>query len=226
MVRLTKKSKQSLKLNKIVKYLVLSDLVFYSGWGLISPIFAIFLLNSIVGGTAFVVGMAAGINLIFRSILRVPFGVMSDKSQKTAFHLMFWGLLIAAFVPLGYIYASLPMHIYLLQFILGASLAMSSGGWTALFSRHMDKGKESTEWGYDAVAVGLGPGIAGILGGAAVTYFGFQSVFVGVTLLGLIGVFMLLAIKKSILHGAGLIIRNKISAEAYELRRMKKARFA
>jgi len=197
----------NLKLNKIIRYLVLSDLVFYSGWGLISPVFAIFLLNSIAGGNAFVVGMAAGIHLVVRSLLRIPFGMQADKSQKRAYHLMIWGLFISAFVPLGYIYSSLPVHIYLLQMILGAALAMSTAGWTCLYARHLDRGKESTEWGVDAVAVGLGPGIAGVLGGAAVTYFSFKAVFYAVTLIGLVGVVLLLFIKKDILKQKKLLPR-------------------
>lgn len=195
----------NLKLNKIIKYLVLSDLIFYTGWGLISPIFAIFVLNSIIGGTAFVVGLAAGINLIVRSILRIPFGRYADKSQKISYYLMFYGLFISALVPIGYIYSSAPIHLYILQAILGASLAMSSAGWTCLYSRHMDRGKESTEWGIDAVAVGIGPGVAGILGGLALTYFSFDKVFIGTTLLGLIGVFALLIIKKDILRNRNLL---------------------
>ncbi len=192
------------KLNRIIKYLVLSDLVFYSAWGLISPIFAIFLVNSIVGGTAFVVGIAAGINLVVRSLLRVPFGIFSDKSRKTAYYLMLLGLLFSALIPVGYIYSTKPIHIYLLQALLGVMLAMSTAGWTALFSRHMDKGKESTEWGIDAVAVGLGPGIAAALGGAAVTYFSFNDVFMAVTIFGLIGVLVLLFIRQDILQNKKL----------------------
>ena len=195
----------NLELNKIIKYLVLSDLIFYTGWGLISPIFAIFILDLIVGGNAFVVGLAAGIALITRSVLRIPFGMYADKGQKISYHLMFYGLLISALVPIGYIYSSLPGHIYLLQAVLGASLAMSSSGWTCLYSRHMDKGKESTEWGIDAVAVGIGPGIAAILGGAALLYFSFDKVFIGTTILGLIGVFTLLIVKKDILKKKHLL---------------------
>ena len=82
---------------------------------------------------------------------------------------------------------------------------MSTAGWTALFSRHMDKGKESTEWGVDAVAVGLGPGIAAALGGLAVTYLSFNFVFILVTLAGLAGVVILLVIKKKILKSKRLI---------------------
>lgn len=194
----------NLKLNKIIKYLVLSDLIFYTGWGLISPIFAIFILDSIIGGTAFVVGMSAAINLVVRSVLRIPFGIAADKSQRTSYHLMFWGLLVSAFIPIGYIYASTPMNLYIMQGVLGAALAMSTAGWTCLYSRHMDKGKESTEWGVDAVAVGLGPGIAAALGGLAVTYFSFNVVFLGVALIGIIGALLLLVIKKDILKGRNL----------------------
>lgn len=219
----TKKSIYSL--NKIIKYLLLSDLVFFSAWGLISPIFAIFLIKSIIGGTAFVAGMAAGVHLIVRSLLRIPFGVLADKGQKISYSLMFWGLLISAIIPIGYIYSTTPMHIYILQAVLGAALAMSTAGWTCLFARHIDKGKESTEFGYDAVAVGIGPGITGILGGAAVTYFSFNSVFIAVTLIGLVGVLLLLFIKQSILKGDNLIFNNNSSrAGIYELRRLKKAR--
>lgn len=194
-----------LKINKIIRYLVLSDLIFYTGWGLISPIFAIFILDSIIGGTAFVVGLAAGINLITRSVLRIPFGMYADKSQKISYYLMFYGLLISALVPIGYIYSIVPGHLYILQGILGAGLAMSTAGWTCLYSRRMDRGKESTEWGIDAVAVGIGPGIAAISGGLALTYFSFKEVFIGVTIFGLIGTFALLVIKKDILKKRALI---------------------
>lgn len=216
-----------IKLNKIIKYLIFSDLVFYTGWGLISPIFAIFILNSITGGSAFVVGIAAAINLIIRSIVRIPFGMMvdSNKNHKKAYSFMFWGLFISALIPLGFIFAKLPWHIYVLQGVLGISLAISTAGWTGIFTRHMDKGKESTEWGIDSVAVGLGPGIAAAVGGIAVTYFTFNLVFVAVGIMGLIGAILLLFVKKDILHehkdGEYLLEKGKIFNER-EIRRLKK----
>lgn len=208
-----------MELNRIIKYLIYSDLVFYTGWGIISPIFAIFILEGITGGNAFVVGMAAAVHLIVRSLLRVPFGMKADKSQKVSYQFMLWGLLVAALVPLGYIFSKNAWHIYIFQAVLGASLAMSTAGWACIFSRHMDKGKESTEWGFDAVAVGLGPGIAAAAGGIAVTYFSFNSVFIVVTLIGLIGVLLLLFVKKDILKQA----ERKSAIFAHrEIRRLKK----
>jgi MFS family permease len=190
-----------IELNKIVKYLIYSDLIFYTGWGLISPIFALFLVEGLKL-TAFVVGMSSAVNLIVRSLLRIPFGIRVDRhhNQRKAFNYMFWGLLIAAIIPIGYIFASNQWHIYILQAILGAVLAMSTAGWTGIFSRNMDKGKESTEWGVDAVAVGIGPGIAAALGGLAVTYFSFNWVFIAVTIVGIIGALFLLVIKNDIVN--------------------------
>lgn len=210
-----------INLNKITKYLIYSDLVFYTGWGLISPIFAIFILENISGGTIFVAGLSSAIHLIVRSALRIPFGIASDKdkSHKRAYKLMFLGLLIAALIPFGYILARTPLCIYILQAILGISLAASTAGWTCIFTRHMDKGRESTEWGLDAVAVGLGPGIAGAVGGLAVTYFSFSWVFAAVGIIGLIGVLFLIAVKKDILESK---IKDGKMFSHHEVRRLKK----
>ena len=134
---------------------------------------------------------------------------------------MFWGLLIASFVPVGYIFSTNQGHIYILQAVLGVSLAMSTAGWTGVFTKHIDSRKESAEWGLDAVAVGIGPGIAGALGGLAVTYFSFALVFTAVGVIGIIGTLLLLAVRKDVLrYGAG---SGKLFVSR-EVRRLKKAR--
>jgi len=212
-----------IKLNKIIKYLIYSDLVFYTGWGLISPIFAIFILDMIQGGSAFVVGIAAAISLIVRSIVRIPFGMYIDSSRnsKTAYYFMLIGLLVGALIPIGFIFARTPLHIYILQAIFGIAMAASTAGWTCIFSRKIDRNKESTEWGIDAVAVGIGPGIAAAVGGLLVTYFSFSYVFIAVTILGLIGVLLLLFIKKEVLNSR--VVDGSLFMHR-ESRRLKKVR--
>jgi len=190
----------NIKLNNIIKYLIYSDLVFYTGWGLISPIFSVFILQNIAGAGVLVIGLAASINLIVRSIVRIPFGMYADKSQKIAYNLMFVGLLITSLIPIGYLYSTRAWHIYVLQAVYGIFIAMSTSGWTSIFSKHMDHGKESTEWGIDSVAVGLGPGLAAAAGGAAAEFFGYPILFVIVTGVGLIGSLLLLPIRKKIIR--------------------------
>lgn len=189
-----------IKFNRIVKYLVLSDLIFWAGWGLISPVFAIFIIDKIEGGTAFVVGIAAAIYWILKSLLRIPIGMFLDTrpGERDDYWFLTVGLFIAALIPFGFIFAKFPWHIYSLQAIYAVAMAMSLSGWSAIFTRHIDKGKEATEWGLDATSVGLGIGISGAIGGWAVTQFGFGPVFIIVGILGIIGAILLLGLKNEI----------------------------
>jgi len=189
-----------IQINKIVKYLVLSDLVFWAGWGLITPVFAIFIVDRIQGGTAFVVGIASAIYWILKSILRIPIGMFLDKTigERDDYWFLTVGLFMAAFVPFGYAIATLPWHIYMLQVFYAIGMAMSLSGWTAIFTRHIDKGKEATEWGIDATSVGLGAGISAAIGGWAVTQFGFALVLIAVGILGLIGASILFLLRDEI----------------------------
>jgi MFS family permease len=188
------------KTGKIARYLILSDLIFYTGWGFITPIFAIFIIERIEGGNAIVAGFASATYLIVMSILRIPIGIFLDSKpgEKDDYWFLVLGLLIAAMVPFGYIFVKFSWQIYLLQTVHAIGMAMTLSAWPAIFTRHIDKGKESTEWGLDATSVGLGGGISGAIGGWAVIQFGFNPVFVAAGIIGLVGVFLLLFLKNDI----------------------------
>lgn len=188
------------KPNRIIKYLVLSDLLFWAGWGLITPIFSIFIIEKIDGGTIFVAGMAAAVYWTLRSAFRIPIGMFLDRhpAERDDYLFLTAGLFIAALTPLAFIFAKVPWHIYVIQAVHALAMAISLSGWSAIFTRHIDKGKEATEWGLDATSVGVGMGISGALGGWAATQFGFQIVFASVSSLGLVSVFLLLCLKNDI----------------------------
>jgi MFS family permease len=187
-------------INKVVKVLIYSDLVFFTGWGLVTPIFAIFIVEKIEGGNVVVAGIASAIFWLLRSILRVPMGIYLDKTQgeKDDFWFIIGGFSLAGLVPFGFLLASLPWHIYLLQALYGLGIALNTSGWAAIFTRHIDKGKESTEWGLDATAIGLGGGVAGAVGGFLVSNFGFEPVFVAVGVLGFLGALLPLFVYKDL----------------------------
>jgi len=188
------------KPNKVIRYLVLSDFVFWSGWGFLTPIFAIFILNRIQGGNVFVVGMAFAIFWITRSLFRIPISILLDAcpAEKDDYLVLIVGLFLAAMVPFGYIIATKPIHIYLLQGLHGFSLAMSYAGWTGIFTRHIDIGRESTEWGLNASTIGIGIGIGGAIGGWGVTRFGFIPIFLFVGIFSLVGVMILSGLRSEI----------------------------
>jgi predicted MFS family arabinose efflux permease len=189
-----------LKVNQVIKYLILADLIFWSGWGLLSPIFAVFVIKNIEGGSLSVIGLASGIYWILKSLLRIPIGIFLDsrRGEEDDFWFLFFGLVLSSLVPFGYLMAKYPWHIYLLQSLQAFGMAMALSGWTAIFTRHIDQGKEATEWGLDATFVGLGIGISGILGGMIAQIFGFKTVFVLVGISGLLAGSLLFGILKII----------------------------
>lgn len=187
-------------INRVIKYLILSDLIFWSGWGLFNPIFAIFVVEKIEGGSVFVVGAAVAIYWIVKALLRTPIGIFLDSlsGERDDYLFLVLGLFVVALIPFGYYFSSQPWHIYLLQAVHGIAMAVSLSGWDTIFTRHIDRGKEGVEWGVHATTYGLGVGISGLIGGWAVTRFGFEPVLILVGVMGLIGVFVLLGLKNEI----------------------------
>ena len=172
------------KINKVIKILIMSDIALLTGYGLILPVFAIFLTQRIQGGNVEVAGFAAAIYWIVKSIVIIPFGKYLDKNhgEKDDLAFIIAGNFLAAISVIGYLFAWLPWHVYVLQGIFAVGMGMNVPGYTAIFTRHIDKGKEAFEWSVRGSTAAVGTGLAGALGGVVAMHFGFQSLFVGVAL--------------------------------------------
>jgi MFS family permease len=189
-----------IKINKIVKYLVLADIAFWTGWGLINPIFSIFIVEKIVGGTALVAGIATAIYWTMRSLLVFPIGTILDKydGDRDDYLFLVTGNLVASLVLFGFMFAIYPWHIYVLQFFYGLGMAMAIAGWRSLFTKRIDKGREASEWAIDDTFISLGCGMAGLVSGWIATQFGFTQSFLIAGTLGILSVFVLLGLRKEI----------------------------
>jgi MFS family permease len=187
--------------NRVIKILIVSDFFLLSGLGLIAPIFAVFIINNIQGADVSVVGIAVGIYWILKSIIQVPIGKYLDKKhgEKDDFYFLIIGTFLASLVPLGFIFASLPWHLYALQIIQAVAMAMAVPSWGGIFIRHIDKGKEAMTWSFESAAVGIGAGSAGIIGGIIAKTFGFVPLFIGVSILGIFAACLFMLISKNLI---------------------------
>jgi len=187
-----------IRLNKIVKYLILSDIAFFTGWGLVTPVFSIFIVDKIHGGTALVVGIATAMYWIVKAFLEFPIGTLLDKyaGEKDDYLFLISGFFIASLVPFGFVFAIFPWHIYLLQFFYGLGMAMAISAWRAIFTKNVDKGKEASEWSLDNSMLGFGTGIAGVVSGYMVLKFGYETTFCLAGILGLLGVLVIFFLRK------------------------------
>ncbi len=188
-------------INKVIKILVFYDLVLLFGWGLIIPILAIFIVESIKGGDVKVVGIAVGIYWIGKSIIQIPIARYLDKNhgEKDDYYALIGGTLLASFAPLGFIFATLPWHMYILQGVNALGMALAIPSWCGIFTRHIEKGKEAFCWSLDSSALGIGTGAAGILGGMVAGTLGFTPLFIGVSVLGIMATLLSLLIRKDLL---------------------------
>lgn len=192
-------------INKIIRFLIYSDFVFNSAWGLLGPVFAIFIVQSITVGSATegakVVGFATFFYWVVKSILQIPLSKIFDKrtGERDDFWFMFFGLLITGLVPFGYLISYLPWHIYMFQIIQAIGMAMHVPSWFAIFTRHIDKGREAYEWGLNSTLLGFGIGITGAIGGLLVAFFGFKIIFILAGSLNIFSALLFLLIHKDIL---------------------------
>lgn len=196
---------KKININKVIKILISSDFVFNSGWGLLAPVFAIFLVQKIAVGDpvegAKVAGFASLTYWTVKSFLQIPIGRYLDRNhqEKDDFWFMFLGTFLAGLTPFGYLISSLPWHIYAFQVIHAFGMAMVIPSWSAIFTRHIDKGKEAFEWGLRSTSLGFGAGFAGAIGGILAGLFGFKIIFILVGTFTMVSAILLLLIKEEII---------------------------
>lgn len=186
--------------NKVIRILILADVALLTGFGFILPIFAIFVTEQIQGGDVRVIGFVTFIYWIILSLVLIPCGRYLDKTkgEKDDLYFIIIGIVLSIVAVFGLIFAFLPWHLYLLWSIYAIGMGIYFPGYMAIFTRHIDKGKEALSWSTRMALVGMGMGIAGILGGTVVYYFGFNVLFFGIIILLLISIIFPLLILKEL----------------------------
>jgi len=184
-------------INPIIRLLIISDTVFVGAVGLLGPVFALFIEDFIKGGNAAVAGLAAGIYLFTKSIFQIPIAHYIDKTlgERDDFWFMFIFTVFIAFIPLLYLVITTPLQLYIVQFILGLFTAFTFPTYMAIFTRHIDKEKEGTEWGIYFTLTDLTSAAFAAIGGYIATVQGFPTLIITVVIISFIGAMLLWPIK-------------------------------
>ncbi len=197
------------KINSVIRFLTISDFLIISGFGLISPIFAIFIIDSIEGGSIEVVGIATMVYLLTKSLGQIPAAYLVDKikGERDDFWAMILGSILYSFIPVVYLFVSSPMELYIVQFFYGLLVAFTFPSWYAIFTRHIDKDREGLEWGVYNTLIDLGAAAAAAMGGFLAAKFGFNYLFIIVAAISLVGSLFLAFIYKNMKVGHVLVRR-------------------
>lgn len=192
-------------INHVAQVLTTSDVLMLSGFGLISPIFAVFVTDQIRGASLTAVGLASTIYLLIKSGLQVPAAQLIDRirGERDDFFLMLIGSLIISLTPLSYIFIRSVSQLFLAQAIYGIGGALSYPAWLAIFTRHIDKKRTGWEWSIYYSSIDLAGAATGGVGGFLAERFGFRSLFLLVSLVSFLGTFWLLKVYKSLKDQTG-----------------------
>ena len=185
-----------LKVNKVIEYMILSDIMMLSGWGLITPIIAVFFTDQVVGGSVALAGLASGAYFGVKSILQIPIARYIDarRGEWDDWWIMIIGSVFITISAFLYVFVKLPWHVIAVQIIYGVGGGLSYPAWQAIYTRHIDKREEGFEWSLYYTATDIGSAVTSGLGGFIAATFGYKYLFMVVGIMSLLGTMFLAGI--------------------------------
>lgn len=190
------------QMNPIVKAYIVSEAFVWSAWNFITPIAAIFVVNNVAGGSIQAAAFGYSVYLVSRVIFELIIGrFLIGASDKKKFTYTVVGLFILTIAYLGFAFTSILIMLYIFYFLLGLGIGIAAPAKNSLFSIHLDKNKEATEWSLTDAATFLSDALAIIIGGFIATSFGFKPLFILASCINFIGIVpYLLSINKKNIH--------------------------
>ena len=176
-------------INAVVRAFIISEIFLWSSWNAIIPIFAIFAATKIPGGNTEIAASSFSAYLIVRVIFELASGKYLSKStdaQKFAMSIL--GIVL---ISLGYVGFALTKNVsslFIFYGVIGMGLGIASPAKNCLFSSHLDKDKEVTEWSIYDGFVFMGMAMSATIGGFIANRYGFTFLFYLVAVTNLLSV--------------------------------------
>ncbi len=183
-------------MRKKLKILLFASALLMLAGGLFGPIYAVFVEQ--IGGDLLTAGGAYAAFAIASGVL-IFFLSRWEDHVKHQEKLIVAGYFLSTIGFLGYLFIKTPLHLFIVQIILGFGEAVSSPAFDGLYSKNLQKGKFASEWGMWESLFYITTGVAAIAGGFLAQEFGFKVLFAVMfvfSLLGLISSLFLLKKKK------------------------------
>jgi MFS family permease len=198
-------------MNRTLKLLIASDTLVFTGFGLITPILAIYINDSVIGGSITAVGIMTTIFLLTKTIFQLLFAKVFKPKHR--FYMVWLGTFLIACVPIIYLISTKIWHFYIAEIIYGLGGGLAYPAWFSLFANNLTKGKQGFEWSIYSGLVGIGAAVSAFIGSFMATKLGFPITFLISGILALAGMLILLGLQKnnlkSILPGEIFINKHK-----------------
>jgi peptide deformylase len=187
-------------MSRSVKILVAYNFFIVFGFGLLTPIFAVFITKQIIGATVAVAGIAEAIYLGTKGIGQIFVADYLDIEQedKRNWRWALIGSLIFGLSTPLYIFCHRPIHLYLVELVMGIAAALEYPAFYSLFLRHLDRRRKAFQLSLHNTIIELGTAVAAAIGGVLASYFGFFNLFFVVMGCSLFGTILLITMYPSL----------------------------
>ena len=143
--------------------------------GLLGPIYAIFVQE--IGGGILAASVAWTVFSLVTGVLILCFGRLEDHRLNKRLMVPV-GYFILAFATLGYLFVATSTELFAIEALMGIGVAMLTPAWDAIYSTHLDKGRESSQWAYWDGGTRIIYAGGAMLGGLVATLYGFKTLFI------------------------------------------------
>ena len=194
-------------MNKVIRVLIISDFFIWSGFGLLGPVFAVFITEQIKGGGLEVIGFASSIYLICKSVLQIPIARFLDmcRGERDDFGAMLAGSFVMSVIPFLYLGISRPWELYVIEAFYGIGAALAYTSWEAIFTRHVDKDDVALEWSMYNTVTDVGGAVTASAGGLIAQAFGFHALFMTTGVVMCFGALLLITVAHAFKSGRATI---------------------
>lgn len=176
-------------MNGVVKAFIISEIFLWSSWNAITPIFAVFIVSSIPGGNTEIAAASFSCYLITRVIFDIISGRYLAKSKEIQkFLVSIVGIILISLGYLGFTLVENVVSLFVFYSVIGMGLGIATPAKNSLFSTHLDKNKEVTEWSIYDGFVFMGMAMAATIGGFVANRYGFTFLFYLVATTNLISI--------------------------------------
>ena len=171
------KTVSRLKINSVIKAVILAEMLLWSGWNFIMPIFSIY-ITQLPDGSIEKAATSFSIYLFARVVFGLLSGkVLNKKRARYKFFVLMLGMSILSFSYLGLAFSKNVEGVYFFYAVIGFALGIASPAKNSLFSNNINKEKSTLIWGALDAGVFLSMAVSTIVGGFIAQKFGFEILF-------------------------------------------------
>ncbi len=161
--------------NRALKILLSTNAIILLAGAMLGPIYALYVEK--IGGDLLDASIAGALFAFAAGIATFVSGKYSDKIKENELIVVFGYTVIGTGFLLMTIVDSV-IFLFIVQIIIGLGEAIYSPAFDAIYSKHLDGNKFGKQWGAWESMNYLTAGVGAVIGGAVVTLFGFNAMFI------------------------------------------------